>query len=319
MKYYIGIEVGVKQISVGIVDRNGKLVRKDVKQSYTGLHYSEILNNAADMAKELIEYEGIDIKDVRSIGVGCPGIPNDKEGVIVRNYTLNFQNTPVRAQLQKHFKMPVYVENDGNCAALAESVTGAAEDIDSSVTIRIGNGIGGGIIINNRIYTGFNFAAAELGHMVIAFKGERCTCGRKGCWEAYASVPALIKQTKEAAVQNPESKIHEIVSGNLDKINEFTAFEAAKLGDVTAKKVYEIYLEYLAEGITNIINLLMPEVIIIGGPISKLGDSLIKPLKALVDERVYAKNVPLPEFKIAEVSGAAVMIGAAMLGLSKDR
>ncbi|MCX7749593.1 MAG: ROK family protein [Clostridia bacterium] len=319
MKYFVGVEIGVSQLDVGIVDKYGKLLNRDRKSHSGGRHYSEIINDVAEIIKILLDKEDIDVRDVKSIGIGCPGIPNDKEGVIVRNYTLNFKNTPLRAAMQKHFKLPVYVENNANCAALAESVAGAAEDIDHSVTIKIGTGIGGGIIINNMIYTGFNFAGAELGHMVIAFGGEKCTCGRRGCWEAYASVPALIKQTTDAAKQDPNSLIHSIVKGDLSKINEFTAFEARKLGDAAGKKVFDRYLEYLSEGLTNIINILMPEAIILGGPISKLGDGLLKPLKELVNEKVYAKEVVQPDFKTAEVSSAAVIIGAAMLGLFKDK
>jgi glucokinase len=221
--------------------------------------------------------------------------------------------------MQKHFKLPVYVENDANCVALAESMVGAAEDIDYSVLIRIGAGIGGGIITNNRIYAGFNFAGAELGHMVIAVGGEKCTCGRKGCWEAYASLPALIRQTTEAAVQNPNSLINEIVKNDLSKIDEFTAFEARKLGDATGSEIYDRYLEYLAEGITNITNILMPAAFIISGRLSKLGDNLLKPLKTLVDERVYAKEAVQPEFKLAQIGNAAVVIGAAMLGHHRER
>ncbi|MCX7708834.1 MAG: ROK family protein [Clostridia bacterium] len=319
MKYFVGVEIGVTQISVGIVDKYGRLINKDIRANSNVRHYTEIIKNAVDMTEVLLDKEGIDIKNVKCIGVGCPGIPNDKDGVLVRNYTLNFQNIPIRAEFQKYFKLPVYVDNDANCAALAESVAGAAEDIDYSVTVRIGTGIGGGIIIHNKIYTGFNFAGAELGHMVISMGGEKCTCGRKGCWEAYAAVPALIKQTRDAAVQNPQSLIHKITDGDLTKINEFTAYEAQKQGDPGGKEVFDRYLEYLAEGITNLINILMPEAIIIGGQISKLGEGLLQPLRKLVAERVYAKEVSQPEFKTAEIGSSAVMIGAAMLGLYKDR
>ena len=155
--------------------------------------------------------------------------------------------------------------------------------------------------------------------MVIAMGGEECTCGRKGCWEAYASAPALIRQTKAAAQKHPSSLMNQIVGGDLSKIDEFTAFEARKLGDATAREVTDKYLEYLAEGITNIIDILMPAAVILGGPITKLGECFLKPLRELVNEKVYAKDVIQPEFKIAEISGASVMIGAAMLGLYRNR
>jgi glucokinase len=318
MKYFIGVELGVKNINIGVVDKYGKLLRKDTLPTLKERPYQEIIKDIADLTFKVLKSENIDLKSVRFIGVGSPGIPNNDKGIIVRNYTLNFINTPIRAELQKHINLPVYIENDANCAALSESVAGAAEDIDFSVTIKIGTGIGGGIIINNKVYTGFNFAGAELGHMVISCGGEKCTCGRKGCWESYASATALIRHTREAAEQNPDSLIHKIVENDLSKINEFTAFEATKSGDQTAEKVFHQYIEYLAEGVVNIINILMPEVIIIGGEISKLGEYLLKPLRKMVYDRIYSKEILPPELKIAEMGSASIVIGAAMLGLYKD-
>lgn len=319
MKYYIGVELGVRNIIVGVVDKYGKMLRKEAVPTLKDRGYSEIIKDIVQLALKVTEEEDIDFKSIKYFGVGCPGIPNKHEGTIVRNYILGFVNTPIRAELQKHINLPVYVENDANCAALAESVAGAAEDIDFSVTIKLGVGIGGGIIINNKIYSGFNFAGAELGHMVIAHEGELCTCGRRGCWEAYASATALVNQTKKAAYENPESLINIIVNNDLDKINELTAFEAAKQGDKVGKLVVQKYIEYLVEGIVNIMNIFMPEVIILSGELSKLGDNLIKPLTELAHKKVYSKEVRLPSIKVAETGSAAIVIGAAMLGRYMDR
>lgn len=315
MKYNVGVELGVINTIVGVVDKNGHLIRKDSQPTLIDRPYTEIIKDIAALIKNVLGHEDIDVKNVRCIGVGCPGIPNNKEGTIVKSYTLNFHNTPIRAELQKYFHLPVYVENSANCAALAESVSGAAEDIDFSVTIKIGIGIGCGIIVNNEIYSGFNFAGAEPGHMVVAMGGETCTCGRKGCWEAYASATSLIRQTHAAADMNPDSLINTIVNNDLSQINVFTAFEAAKLGDEVANEVVGRYLEYLGEGIVNIINVIMPQAIIISGEISKLGEVLLKPLREIVNDRIYSKDITQPELKTAELGSAAIVIGAAMIGL----
>ncbi len=318
MKYFIGVELGVKNLIVGVVDKYGRLLRKEVQPTQKERHYTEIVKDISKLIFNVLEKEGIELKAVKYIGVGCPGTPNVKAGTIVRNYTLNFHNTPIKSELEKYINLPVIVENDANCAALAESVTGAAEDIDYSVLIRIGTGIGGGIIINNKIYSGFNYAGAELGHMVISLNGEKCTCGRNGCWEAYASATALIKQIKSAAEKNRDSSINKLIDGDYSKITEAIVFEAAKKGDQTAKDVIGQYLIYLAEGIVNIINILEPEVIIVGGEVSKEGEALLKPLKELVYSRVYCQEVRRPEFKTAQMGSASVVIGAAMLGIYKN-
>jgi glucokinase len=318
MRYYIGIELGLNNIVVGVVDKYGHLIRKDSRPTVIERPYGEIIKDAASLIKQILEHEDIDEKSVKYIGIGFPGIPNLKEGSIIRSETLKLHNVSVRSELQKYYHLPVLVENSANCAALAESVSGAAEDIEFSVTIKIGNGIGCGIIVNNRIYSGFNFAGAEPGHMVIVMDGNSCSCGRRGCWEAYASANALINQTLIAAKNNPDSLIHKVTNNDLSQITVFTAFEAAKLGDVTAEEVVKKYIAYLGTGIVNIVNIIMPEAIIISGEISKLGDELLNPLRDIVNNNIYSKDIIKPEIKKAEMGSAAIVIGAAMLGLYKE-
>lgn len=317
MKHVIGLELGVRNIAVGVVDKYGRLLRKEMMPNPDN-SFEILFREISVLIKKVLAEENIDIKNVKSIGVGGPGIPDKNEGIIKRKKASNIINIPVRAELQKYFNLPVYVDNDGNCAALAESITGAAEDIVHSVLIRIGNGIAGGIIINNRIYSGFNFTGAELGHMCIALGGAECTCGRNGCWESYASATALIRQTRQAAQKHPESLINTIIDGNVEAINVFTAFEAAKQGDAAAKEVVENYISYLGEGITNLVNILMPNAVIIGGEISRLGESLLKPLREMVLKNVYTQEAEMPQFMMAELGSAAIVIGAAMLGIYRN-
>lgn len=318
MKCNIGIELGVKNIVVGIVDKNGKLLRKDSTPMGKDRPFEDIVKDIFELIKKVLEDEAIELKSVKHIGVGCPGITDNENGIILRSYTLNLFNANIRAELQKYINISVHVENDANCVAVAEYLLGAAYGTSSSLTIKIGNGIGGGIIIDDNIYNGFNFGGTEFGHMTIDFHGRECKCGRKGCWETYASATALINETKKTALENPDSLIMKICNNDLSQISELTAYEAAKAGDPYAKRVFDEYLEVLSEGIANIVNILMPAIVVIAGPISKLGDYLANPLIALLNQKIYCRGLKLPEFKMAEMGTAGIVIGAAMLGAFKD-
>lgn len=310
--YYVGIDLGGTHIAVGLVDENGKIIHKDSVPTGRERPYQEIIKDMAMLSLKVIKDSGVDMKDVKYIGIGSPGVPNSKEGFIVYSCNLNFRNTPVRAEMQKYIDLDVYIDNDANCAALAESVAGAAKGVDHSIAITLGTGVGGGVVINKKIYSGFNFAASELGHMVVVVDGEPCTCGRKGCWEAYASATALIRQTKAAAEKNPDSLINKLTGGKLDKI----VFEAARQGDETAKAVIEQYIKYVADGLANVINIFQPEIIVIGGGICKEGEYLLKPLREAVYKNVYgvSEGLPLTQIKVAMMGNDAGIIGAAMLG-----
>lgn len=315
--YYVGIDLGGTNIAVGLVDEEGRIVHKDSVPTYRERPYQEILRDMAQLALKVIKDAGVSLDQVGHIGVGSPGTPDCENGVLVYNNNLNFRNVPIREELQKYINLPVYLDNDANCAALAESVAGAAKGVRHSVTITLGTGIGGGIVIDGKIYSGFNYAGAELGHTVIVCDGEQCTCGRKGCWEAYASATALIRQTKKAAEENPDSAINKLVGGDLGKIDAKTAFDAARQGDETGEKVVRQYIKYIAEGLINVINSLMPEILVIGGGVCKEGEYLLKPLRELVQKGVYSSgNIPQTQIKTAQMGNDAGIIGAAMLGNS---
>ncbi len=318
MKYYIGIELGVKNIVAGLLDKYGKMVRRETVPTNKDRAFEDIIQDMCSLITKIIDDEDIELKNVKYIGVGCPGIIDNLNGVVLKNYSLNFSNAPIRDEIRKHINLPVYIENDANCVAIAEYLLGASYGTSSSLTIKVGVGIGGGIVINGSIFNGFNFGGTEFGHMIIDYNGRECTCGRKGCWEQYVSASALINQTKQLVIDNPDSILANIVKGNLSQITELTVFEAAKEGDVLAKRLCAEYIDYFAEGLANIVNILMPEVLVIAGPISKLGNSLVNPLVEILGERIYCKEVHVPEFKMAEMGTAGIVVGAAMLGAFKD-
>ncbi|MBM7581526.1 glucokinase [Caldicoprobacter guelmensis] len=313
--YYIGIDLGGTNIAVGLVDEEGKIIHKDSVPTLNEREYPEIIKDMAMLSLKVVKDSGVSLKEVKAIGIGSPGTPNNEEGILVYANNLKFRNVPMRAEMQKYIDLPVYLDNDANVAALAESVAGACKGAKHSVTITLGTGVGTGVVIDGKVYSGFNNAAAEMGHMVIVVDGEQCTCGRKGCWEAYASATALIRETKKAAVANPDSLINKLVDGDLSKINAKTPFDAARQGDKVGLHIVEEYMKYLAEGLANVVNIFQPEIIAIGGGISKEGEYLLAPLRKLVSQRVYTvEGVPQTKIVAAKLGNDAGIVGAAMLG-----
>jgi glucokinase len=313
--YYIGIDLGGTNIAVGLVDQEGNIIHKDSVPTLNEREYPEIIKDMAMLSLKVIHDSGVPLKDVKAIGVGSPGTPNNDQGILVYANNLKFRNVPMRAEMHKYIDLPVYLDNDANAAALAESVAGACKGARHSVTITLGTGVGTGVVIDGKVYSGFNNAAAEMGHMVIVVDGEQCTCGRKGCWEAYASATALIRQTKNAAMANPDSLINQLVNRELSKVNAKTPFDAAKQGDNIGQQVVEQYIKYVAEGLANVINIFQPEIVAIGGGISKEGEYLLTPLRKLISERVYTlEGVPQTKIVAARLGNDAGIVGAAMLG-----
>ena len=209
------------------------------------------------------------------------------------------------------------MENDANAAAYGEAVAGAAKGTQTSVTVTLGTGVGGGIIIDGKVFSGWNSFGAELGHMVIVKDGRRCTCGRKGCWEAYASVSGLIYQTKLAMIDHADSAMWEIVGGDIKQVNGRTAFDAMRSGDPVAKAVCDKYIEYIACGAANVVNIFQPEVLVFGGGISKEGETLLGPMRPLIREFDYARfGGRQTKIVAAKLGRDAGIIGAAFLGRS---
>jgi glucokinase len=318
--YYLGIDLGGTNIAIGLVNEEGEIVERGNAPTGRERSATMILKDMAELAQEVAAKAGVGLDQISSIGVGSPGAPDVENGVIIYNNNLGFRNVPVRAELQKYLPLPVYVDNDANCAALAEGLLGAAGGVRHSVTVTLGTGIGGGVIIDHNIYSGFNNAGSELGHMVIAAGGKLCTCSRKGCWEAYASARGLVEMAQEAAAKAPESLLYTMVNGDLSKISAKTHFDAAKQGDAVAAEVVDTYLDYLAVGVGNIINIFQPEVIVIGGGVSKEGENLLVPLKEKVARECYGQaGVPTAELRLALLGNDAGIVGAALLGFPPEK
>lgn len=314
--YHLGIDLGGTNIVAGVIDDSYKIIAKAELKTAAPRPEADICDTMADAAKKALAKAGISIDEVSYVGIGVPGAVDKSTGIIEYSSNLGFHNWEIVKMMNERLNKPVYIENDANCAAYGEYLAGSAKGTENAIAITLGTGVGGGIIINGKIYSGSNFAGAEIGHMVIVRNGRSCPCGRKGCFEAYASATGLINLTKDAVKQeNPKnSYILKSLNGNLDKINGATAFNAMRAGDKVGASVVKDYISYLACGVTNIINIFQPDILCIGGGISHEGNYLLKPLINIIEKERYTKhNDKQTKICIASLGNDAGLMGAAFL------
>jgi len=315
MAYFVGIDLGGTNIKAGIVDNEGKLLNKESIKTRAERPMEEIIRDMGELAKKVIEEAGLKKEDISAIGIGSPGTPDNEAGLLVYAGNLPFNMAPMRKIIREVIDLPVFIDNDANCAAMAEAVAGAAKGAKDSVTITLGTGVGAGVIINGAIYSGFNQAGSEFGHTVLVSGGVQCSCGRKGCFECYASASALVRITKEAAEANPDSKLNDVIREN-GKCNGKTAFIAQRLGDKAADEVIDKYTDYLADGLANAINTFMPEVLVVGGGICNEGDPLLVPMREKTLSRpFFGPGVKKTRIALAQMGNDAGIVGAAMMGM----
>ena len=313
--YRLGIDLGGTNIVAGVVDENFNIVATAKRKTNCPRPAEEIVNDMAEISLEAIAKAGIKVEDIESAGVGSPGSINPTDGVVVYSNNLGFFNLPLSKLLKEKTGIDFYLDNDANAAAYGELIAGAGKGVNNFVMITLGTGVGGGAIIDGKMLTGSNYAGGELGHTVIDINGQMCSCGRQGCFEAYASATALIRQTKQAMVKYPNSIMWDIVKGNIDAVNGLTAFDAMRKGDEAGKAVVDKYVYYLSVGIANMINIFQPEILCIGGGVSKEGDNIIVPLQKIVDGENYARLMEKKAvIKAAELGNDAGIIGAAYHG-----
>lgn len=313
--YNVGIDLGGTNIAAAIVDENGKIVQKGSVPTNVEQGFQGIVKSMADLARRLIEEAGLKPADINSVGIGSPGTIDQEKGEIVFAYNLGFNHSPIREEFIKHLGLPVYIGNDANVAAYGEYVYGAGKGkYKDLVAVTLGTGLGGGIVLDGKLICGSFNGGAELGHVVLVADGEQCNCGRKGCWERYSAANALIRQAQAAAEQNPDSLLNKLVDNDRNKMNAKIPFDAAQQGDEVAQAVIDKYIRYLAIGITNIINTLQPEIIVIGGGVCAQGDNLLNPLLKEIKNEVFGGVESLQTLiKIAELGNDAGIIGAAEL------
>lgn len=315
--YTIGIDLGGTNIVSSVVDESYKIIATSKTPTNSPRSAEEIFDDIARVSKEAVEKAGLDMKDIDSVGMGTPGTVN-ADGIIEFANNLGFENIPARDMLVERLGVEkVYIENDANCAALGEAYAGVGNGAKDFVAVTLGTGVGSGVIIDGKIVNGVNCAGGECGHMVIMVDGEPCTCGRKGCWEAYASATALIRQTKRAMDENPDSVMHQLAAEE-GKVSGRTAFDAIRKGDIAGIKVVDDYIKYVACGLINLVNALQPEIVCIGGGICNEGETLMKPLRRYVQAERYSIHSKFQTRIVkAELGNDAGVIGAAILGKVK--
>lgn len=316
-KLYIGVDLGGTNIVAGIVNESGEILFK--KSTKTNLPQPEyvIESKICNLCKELCAENGYVLgKDITSIGIGTPGNVNSETGVVGFNVNFGYIDWHLKEKVEEQIpNVEVFVENDANSAVIAEVIAGCAKGCEHAVILTLGTGVGAGVIVDGKVLNGYNQSAAEIGHMVIVAGGRQCNCGRKGCFERYSSATALISDTKEAMLANPGSKLWKICP-DIGDVNAKTVFDANDLGDETAKQVIDHYIEYLACGIINVVNIFQPEVVCLGGGVSNQQEGLINPIKEYLDNEDYARHLmKRVTLKIATFRNDAGVIGAAMLGV----
>ncbi len=310
-KYYVGIDLGGTFIKGGIVDDLGNIIYQDKTPTESEFGATRVATNITNLAKSLMERVGLCAEDVEGIGMGVPGMIDSKAGNVTYSNNLKWKDFHIGETVSALTGLRVKIANDANVAALGEAKFGAAKGCDNMVMFTLGTGVGGGIVAEGKLLEGNKSAGAEIGHMVVVQGGEQCTCGRRGCLEAYASATALIRDTKRAMEAHKDSKMWKI--GSLDAVTGKTVFDYAD-SDPYAKAVVESYIEHLACGITNVANIFRPETVLLGGGVCAQGDTLVKPLQKILDKEIFAGELgPQVKILVAELGNSAGLLGAAAL------
>ena len=311
---YIGVDLGGTGIKAGVVTQEGEILSKGSKPTRNERHYSEIIADIAALCGEVVRDAGLTMADIASIGVGVPGICDPKTGVIPFCTNLGWHEVPFVEEMHKHLPLPVQVSNDATVAGFAESIAGVSAGTESSVFVTLGTGVGGGIVIGGRPFSGAHGVGSEIGHMILQMDGELCTCGNRGCFERYASATAIIREARKAVASHPESAIMAKCGGDPEKINAKIVIDSAKEGDETGKAVFDGYVKGLAHGLVSIINILDPEVIVLGGGVSMAGDFLLDAVREAMKPYIFYKTMPYARVELARLGADAGIIGAALLG-----
>lgn len=312
---YVGVDLGGTNIAVGLVDENSILKYHKSTPTRAERGSKEVIKDIIKLINEAIRDYGINKETVKAIGIGVPGIAEPNSGEVIYCVNLGWNNVPLKQDLEKELNIPVFVDNDATVAGLAEYKIGAMRNCESGVFITLGTGVGGGIVINGKVRSGFNGVGSEIGHMIVGENFYPCNCGRNGCLETFTSSTALINYTIKLISEGNETSIVNKAKGSLQDINGKIIFEAAKEGDYVANKAVDRLVKYLAIGITNIINIIDPEIIALGGGLSGAGDFLLAKVREEVERVRYMKMIPIGKIVLATLGNEAGIIGAAALGM----
>lgn len=312
--YRIGIDLGGTNIAVGIVDENRKIIETSSIPTELPRDPEDLAENIAEFVLHILEEKRISHSEIISAGIGIPGTVNPHTGMVEYANNLGFTHVPFAGLLGAYFPFPLYGANDAKAAAWGEYLAGAGTGSSSMIMVTLGTGIGGAMIMDGKLVDGFNYSAGEIGHMVIERNGRSCSCGRKGCFEAYASASALVNDAREEALADPGSLLYKCSGGNLPSIDGRAVFAAAEAGDQRAVIVLDRFLSYLTEGVVNLINIFQPEILCIGGGLSGAGERLLAPLREKAAPLAYSRDcADNTRILCARLGNDAGIIGAALL------
>lgn len=311
MQYRIGIDLGGTTIKAGIVDENHRIVCQHSRPTEDG--FLRVVADIAAAAETVAEQAGRSVRDFPCVGIGTPGRISPRTGRLVFSGNTNWRDVPLREELEKRLPAPVYIGNDANCAIAGEAIAGAAKGCRNVIMLTLGTGVGGGVILDGKLFCGADGMGAELGHTPLTAGGYPCTCGINGCLESYASVTALIRQARDAMAAHPESALH-AAAAEEGAVTGKLVIDCAKAGDETALRVVDRYTDYVANGIGGFVSIFRPEMVLIGGGLSGAGDFLLDPIRKKAPRYVFASSViGVPPIERAALGNTAGTIGAAYL------
>lgn len=311
---YIGIDLGGTGIKAGVVDEQGGILVKDSCPTLPERGYEAVIHDMAMLAIDVVKQSGHAMDEIKAIGIGLPGVMDPRSGRVPFCTNLAWHDVPIIEEMAKYVSVPVFVDNDATVAGLAESVAGVSAGCENSVFVTLGTGVGGGVVIGGKVYSGSHGVASEIGHMMTVVDGEPCTCGNRGCWERYASATALIREGRRLCAAKPETALLKAVNGDPQAINAKHVIDLAKAGDPDCAALFDSYAHHLCAGLVNLINLYDPEVIVLGGGVSHAGQFLLDAVRAKLPDMVFYKTMPYARIELARLTNDAGIIGAAMLG-----
>ena len=311
---YIGIDLGGTGIKAGVVDEQGNILYKDSCPTGVERGYEAVIHDMAQMAFTVARKTSHEMSEIKAIGIGLPGIMDQRTGRVPFCTNLAWHDVPLIDEMAKYTDRPVFADNDATVAGLAESVAGVSAGCESSVFVTLGTGVGGGVVLGGKVFSGSHGVATEIGHTVTVDGGELCTCGKRGCWERYASATALIREGCRLCERKPDTKLMKVVNGDLKMIGARNVIDLARAGDPDCMVLFDNYIHHLCVGLVNLINLYDPEVIVLGGGVSKAGEFLLNAVRAKLPGMVFFKTMPYARIALAKLTNDAGIIGAAMLG-----
>lgn len=313
--YYIGVDVGGTGMKAGVTDGSGNIIKKAQCRTYVELGYKRIIDDMANLISQVMDLAGLCTQDIRSIGVGIPGVA-DPRGNVYYATNLKWSNVPLGDMLREHFTgIDIYVQNDATVAALAELHAGSMKGMKSGIMLTLGTGVGGGIIIDQKVFSGAHGIGSEMGHMIIGENFYECNCGNNGCLETFCSATAIIKYAQKLISEGRKTSVLDRSNGKAENITAKMVFDSYVQGDELSIEVIERFIKYLGIGIASLVNAFDPEIFCLGGGVARAYDIFRDDLKVQTDKRVIFKNVPYGSIVPAVLGNDAGIVGAAMLGL----